>query len=155
ATWRTLAGSGSYETAANWGLGQVPGAGETAFFGTSNTVVLTITGADAEVGGWTLHPWASDYTIAIHVNFRVDGTGFTVNGGSLRVEVDQSLDFHNNSTAGSASIFNLLTLNFLEESNAGKATIVNESSDPNSGTGALAFSDNASAGSASITNVSG
>ena len=72
------------------------------------------------------------------------------NAGTAEIQIlsNNSLDFNDSSTAGSANISNDFSLDFNNNSNAGGATITN-----NTG-GTMDFNDSSTAGSATITNNS-
>jgi autotransporter-associated beta strand protein len=148
ATWN-LNGTGDYNTGANWTPNTVPTG--TASFGTSNQNNVSFSSAFSSVGGWTLNAGASNYTFTIG-NAQVvqfTGAGIVVNGGSAAITDDGSLQFVNSSTAGSATItissnFFGGLLEFRNSSTAGNAVITNNAN--------LNFFNTSTAGNATITN---
>jgi autotransporter-associated beta strand protein len=147
ATWNA-AGTGDYNTAANWTPATVPDG--TATFGLSAQNAVTMSSASS-VGGWTFGIGASAYTFGLTDDLTFNGAGIVINGGSVTIANNLGvLRFTNSSTAGSATIANNngSILQFNNTSTAGSATITN-----NSGTN-LQFLNGSTAGSAAITNDS-
>lgn len=132
ATWSTTPGSGDFNTATNWTSGFVPTG--TAFFGPSTITSLLFT-ANTTLSGFTFNPGAFAYSFSNNQVLDFTSAGIVINGGS-------------------ATITNSLTVNFLNASTAGGATITN-----NFGGftyfGVFGGADTASAGTANITNNSG
>ena len=169
ATWLANPGSGDFNTAANWNQAAVPTG--TAVFGASSDTNLSFSAGSTTVGGWTFNAGASDYTFTNGQTLQFTGAGIVINGGSASIANSNVLDFHNSSTAASASIANSGgNLNFSESSTAGSATITNtnvgevnffDNSTASSATiintnsALLIFLDNSTAGNASITNTGG
>src|SRR3954452_110010 len=120
ATW-TGANSASYDDPLNWDTGSVPSSTGTAFFGTSTVSTIAIHHAQV-VGGWTFNAGASNYANALPVNPATDsvafnGAGIVINGGSLLLTA-LSLQFNNNSSAGSATLTKNGISNFFDSSTA-------------------------------------
>jgi autotransporter-associated beta strand protein len=150
AQWELNPSSGDWNTAANWTPISVPnGPGDTATFGLSNTTTVSIS-ADTEVNGITFAPGASAFFISSNdVVLTLSGTGITNNSGVTQTILSSDFavtQFLNNSTAGSANITNesVGLTQFLNSSTAGSANITNTS------TGRTSFGDSSSAGSATI-----
>lgn len=152
ATWLANPADDSLNNGANWSTGTIPTG--TAFFGASNITTLRLTSANLQtmIDSWTFNTGASNYTLANfgtsqHLSFT--GAGIVINGGSLAIQNSNGggIDFQNGSSAGSASITNVVgPLTFRGTSTAADATILNQN-------GTLQFSDNASAANASINNI--
>jgi hypothetical protein len=109
AIWRANPGSDDFNTGANWNTGSVPFG--TAFFGTSSITALSFS-ADTTIGGWTFNPGALDYTFNNSFMLEFSGAGIAINGGSASITNDGDLEFHNVSTANSASIRTTASWNF-------------------------------------------
>jgi hypothetical protein len=128
--------SGDWNTAANWTPNGVPnGPSDTATFDLSNTTDVSIS-EDTEVNGITFTSAATNpYTITASpsVTLTISGTGVTNNSGIIQhfaTAVDDAsgtsgtMVFSNSATAGrNVSIFNPGTINFLNTSTAGGASI--------------------------------
>ena len=171
ATW-TGANSASYDDPLNWDTGSVPSSTGTAFFGTSTVSTIAIHHPQV-VGGWTFNAGASNYANpTFPVNPATDsvafnGAGIVINGGSLLLTA-LSLQFNNNSSAGSATLTRNGISNFFDNSTAASANITlqqsglnfrNTSTAANStitvnAGGVLTFQESSTAGSATITNSS-
>lgn len=147
ATWTGASDGFDYSAAGNWTPTAVPGAADTAFFGSSLFTGISVPGGS--VGGWTFNAGASSYTFLNSGVFNFLGAGITVNGGSASiVNTFGTLQFSNASTAGSADIDNSLgILQFANSSRAGSANIVSTD-------GTITFANTASADNATI-NVTG
>jgi outer membrane autotransporter protein len=162
-----VAGTFDYKANANWSTA-VPQ--DTAFFGTTNGPNISLSfdkppffPPGTTIGGWTFNG-TSNYTFYPGFlqtsGLTFTGAGITINSGTVTIintgpggsESVGTLNFTNNSTAGSAIIFNNATesaapmsgFHFKDNSTAGSATITNN--------GLLDFSDNSTAGSATIIN---
>ncbi len=117
----------------------------TATFEASNQRNLTVNGST--IGGWVFNAGAGEYTFTNNLNVVFNGSGIQVNSGSGATIINNNtLQFYNNSSAGSATITNNVGLFFIDTSSAGSATITNKST--------VGFSGTSSAGSATITNNS-
>src|SRR5256885_289762 len=103
ATWLLNPGTGDYNTDANWSTATVPTG--TAFFDTSTTTALSISGATS-VGGWTFNAGALNYSFSNNTIFNFTGAGIDIQGGSASITNNTFLIFWNSSTAGSAGITN-------------------------------------------------
>jgi autotransporter-associated beta strand protein len=147
-TWQVLAFSTIYEDGANWTSGIIPGASDTAFFGTSNQRNILITASD-KVSDWVFNPWAETYKFTISINERISffGAGIVINGGRVNIDNQYDLDFSNNGSAGSAVITNEHRLAFFDGSNAGSAHITSN--------GNVEFWGDSSAGNATIDTKAG
>jgi uncharacterized protein with beta-barrel porin domain len=152
ATWLATPGSSDFKDGANWSTGTVPGSGNTAFFGASSVTSLTnSTLFGFDWSGITLNAGAGNYTITTGGASTIDGTGVSVNGGSLTLQINGYLQFLNNATAGSAAIVsnsNFNGINFFGNSTAGAATITINSNQ-------LIFWENSTAANATVTTRSG
>lgn len=159
-TWETTPGSGDYNTGTNWDTGTVPGSGDTASFGVSNTTALTFSATDTVVGGLTFEAGASAYTFTVprFRSLEFDGDGVEVIGGSAAIILSGGLGgdsdpnavtFLNSSTAGTATITvnPLSSVYFRNDSSAAGATISNGSS--------VQFLDDSTAGTSTILNQGG
>jgi fibronectin-binding autotransporter adhesin len=148
ATWLMNPRSGDFNTDANWTPATAPGSVTntgTAFFGTSNTTMLSFS-TDTTLGGFTFNAGASNFMFTNADRLTFNGAGIVVNGGSATFMNNFGLVFSNTSTAGSATITNnsSASLGFVDTSTAANATITNN--------GTAQFRDTSMAGSASITN---
>jgi autotransporter-associated beta strand protein len=143
ATWLASPATAIYNEGANWTGGSVPTG--TATFEASNQRNLTVNGST--IGGWVFNAGAGEYTFTNNLNVVFNGSGIQVNSGSGATIINNNtLQFYNNSSAGSATITNNVGLFFIDTSSAGSATITNKST--------VGFSGTSSAGSATITNNS-
>jgi len=177
ATWDLNPGSGDWNTAANWTPTTVPnGSADTATFGLSNTTDVSLS-ANMQVNSITFTPAAtSSYTITANPGFTltISGAGITNNSGTTQnfvTAVDGAgnlgqIVFTNSATAGNSTIFMNSggvapgasgaaggRTDFLDTSTAGSATITNLSGATGDTHGGLtAFGGSSTAGSATITN---
>ena len=177
ATWNLAPGSGDWNTATNWTPNNVPnGSTDTATFALTTVPNVSIS-AVTEVDGITFTAAASNsYTITATpgIVLTLSGTGITNNSGITQHFLTPTTGagsfgafrFTNNATAGSMTDFtnngaSVTVVNdglgglmvFLDNSNAGSATISNKGAVPNGVNGGLAiFRDGSSAASATITN---
>jgi hypothetical protein len=152
-TWKVSPSSGSdnYNISGNWVLGK-PGENETAFFGTSNVISVSIA-TTAGVGEWIFNPVSSQYHFAIGAaaSFIFTGAGIVVNGGHVEIDNSSGLfEFFNNSTVGTASITNEPggSIVFVDASTCGSSVIRNEF-------GLLFFSNSSSANAVIDTGATG
>lgn len=104
ATWN-FNGTGNYNDISNWTPNAVPA--DTAFFGTSTQNDVSFTG-DATVGGWTFNTGASTYTFSIDPGqtLTFNSAGIAGSSGSATIDNNGTLNFLNNSTAGTARLIN-------------------------------------------------
>src|SRR5579871_593032 len=112
-SWNETTATGPYGNSANWNSG-IPGKFDTGFFGGSNETSIEIA-ATTDVGGWTFGPVAFQYTFTVDDVATVSfyGAGITIKGGGATVDNFGTLEFFNNSTAGSATIINEPQLNLI------------------------------------------
>ena len=146
ATWGASPLSNSFNNRLNWSPPSAVPTG-TAFFGTSNTIALKFEATTTTVGGWTFNTGASAYTFTNDHSLQFNGAGIVINSGSATINNNLSVEFDNNSTAGSAIINNTninSALNFNATSTAANAIITNG--------GNLDFNATSTAGSATINN---
>jgi autotransporter-associated beta strand protein len=169
ATWKINAPYGNYNDTFNWreGGGLIPGfsvpgssdTNDTAFFGTSTQNSISI-GSNIYLAQWVFNQGASQYNFQIPSLFTTLmflGSGIEVNGGSVEIDVAGTINFLNNSTAGSASIVTTSGGNegvvvFRDGSTAGNANITNTN---NTDPFAVIFEDDSSASNAIILTQSG
>jgi autotransporter-associated beta strand protein len=145
ATWQVTASDGNYNNTLNWTGHNIPGASDTAYFGTSSKT--SISNIDNNVGGWTFNPGAPAYSFSVSFALVFYGTGITVNGGVVHIDnTSGAFFFENNSSAGASIITNESgsAVTFFDGSTAGTARITNKAG--------LDFDGDSSAGSSSITN---
>ena len=147
-TWLPSPPSDDFNTGTNWSSSpDVPDG--TASFGASSTTSIAFS-ASTTVGGLTLNVGAAAYQFA-HPSggdLIFNGAGIVINGGSLRLETNNSsnITFSNSSTAGSATlVLNNGVVQFNTSSTAGSANFT-----LGNGT-VLNFIDASTAGSASFT----
>ncbi len=148
ATWSGNPANRNFNAGANWNPASVPGAGDTAIFGTS-TVLNPRLNNNRQIGGILLQAGAGDYTLSTNGNqLRIGGAGISIQAGSLRIRNDGRLRFQNFATAGSALLVNLPLgqLQFEDDSSAGMATIRNRMG------GMVEFRNRSTAANANITN---
>lgn len=159
ATWAESPVSGDWNTAANWLPQTVPnGPSDTAVFTASN-ITNVATSAIVEVNSLVFDADATQFSVttAVGTSLTISGTGIinhsqTVQSFSLEVtdETTSGYLFFNSATAGELTLFNNPggELDFLDASNAGKATFII------TGVGArqghLTFFDSATAAEATI-----
>jgi hypothetical protein len=166
--------SENWHTAANWTPDGIPnGPTDTATFGLSNTTDVSITDDGTEVNGITFTAAATNpYVITVRglSVFVLSGTGIANNSGithrfellsdekgvaemrftnsasagNARIDGVGFMDFHDGSTAGSATMI-ISGAAFLNDSTAGSASIRAEGANTSIG-----FLNHSSAGSASI-----
>jgi autotransporter-associated beta strand protein len=146
-TWNVNAADGNYNNSSNWSFG-VPGLGDTAFFGISNQTTISI-GSANNVDAWVFTSAENYRFITDFVSLDFFGSGI-VNGVNIQLDTSAFTTFHNESTAGAATIINLHFLNFLDRSSAGNATIF--SGAESVFTNQLVFAGHSTAGNATITN---
>src|ERR1700730_13720685 len=101
ATWQVNATDGNYDNSINWTAANIPGAGDTAFFGTSNETSITIpdSSPNGNVGAWVFNHHAANYSF-LNNGSQLDffGAGILVNGGSVNITNIGFVIFYNNST---------------------------------------------------------
>jgi autotransporter-associated beta strand protein len=130
---QSISSSNQYNDPGNWTSG-VPSSGDTATFGTSNVTNISLVSERDSVSGWVFQPGASQYNFEISGGTSTsvsvedfEGTGITINGGSVRVYNFGGLFFSVNTTSssspGEASISNFGLLIFGSFSTAAEATI--------------------------------
>jgi autotransporter-associated beta strand protein len=104
ATWN-FNGTGNYNDISNWTPSAVPTG--TAFFGTSTQTNVSFAG-DSTIGGWTFNTGASTYTFSIAPGqtLTFNGAGIAGTSGSTTIDNNGTLNFLNNSTAGAARLVN-------------------------------------------------
>jgi autotransporter-associated beta strand protein len=151
ATWQFAAADGNYDSTSNWTKGNKPGAADTAYFDDSKVTNVNVSGdLDDVVGQWIFIHGSPNYVITIlGVDSEIDFYGAGIVAGSNNVNIITkifgTLDFYNNSSAGTATLTVLTTeLNFWDCSTAGNAVI-------NVASGIVGYWDSSSAGSSIIT----
>src|SRR5262245_27146014 len=147
ATWLLTPATALFSDPSNWTPATVPTG--TAFFGATAAPALTVTGGTTVVGGWTFNPGAPTYTFAVGPGvLTFNGAGMVINGGAATINNQNfgNVIFTGTSTAGSAIINNTGggVVTFSGTSSAGSASINNQAN--------FVFSNNATAGNATITN---
>ena len=159
--------SGDWNTAGNWMPNTVPnGSVDTATFNLSNTTD-TSNSASVEVNSIVFEPGASAYTITAVYPLTISGIGIANNSGVAQNFVAEEgfifspIIFMNNATAGNLTFFTNPAgvvehsfggqTNFLDASNGGNATIINEGAEGGSG-GLTQFFGRSSAGNATVIN---
>jgi autotransporter-associated beta strand protein len=177
ATWDLNPSSGGWNAATNWTPVTVPnGAADTATFGFSNIINVSISG-DTKVNGISFTAAAANpYTITANprVTLTFSGAGVINNSGVTQNFVSAvdgagnfgQIFFTNNATAGTSNIF----INkgstasfvpggetaFFNSSSAANATFVNKGGTTfGSGGGRTMFHDSSTAGNANFTNSAG
>jgi autotransporter-associated beta strand protein len=150
ATWLVNPGSSDFNTAGNWSPATVPT--DTAFFGPTSAAGSGISfSANTTIGGWTFNLGAPAYSFVNSSNtLQFTGAGIISNNGNAGVGITNNgtINFNNNSTAGSAGITNNFgggTINFNNNSTAGNAFL-------RTFTGTINFNNNSTAGNAVIGN---
>ena len=150
ATWLVNPGSSDFNTAGNWSPATVPTG--TAFFGPTSAAGSGISfSANTTIGGWTFNLGAPAYSFVNSSNtLQFTGAGIISNNGNAGVGITNNgtINFNNNSTAGSAGITNNFgggTINFNNNSTAGNAFL-------RTFTGTINFNNNSTAGNATIGN---
>jgi autotransporter-associated beta strand protein len=169
ATWSTTPPNGNWNNASNWTPAIVPnGPTDIATFGSSSKTNVSAS-EDTEINGIVFNPGASAFTISAGPgtpdaprNLTISGAGITNNSAVIQNFVpgpfDQAnarINFRNNATAGSRTVFTNLGGNgtlFENNSAAGSATINNNATLIGGAGGSTIFQDNSSAGSATINN---
>ena len=147
ATWLNAPGTSDFNTGANWSTGIVPTG--TATFNNSGTTALTFS-QDTTVGAMQFNApnYMFELTNAVDT-IAITGVGIVadqLNAPTFNVSFPD-LEFTNSSTAGPAILnaFNTGPIAFLDNSNAGNATIhaglatSNSVTDPNGFTGGFVF----------------
>jgi hypothetical protein len=106
ATWRLDPLTATYDFFVNWTPPAVPTG--TAFFGATNTPNLNVL-TSTTLGGWSFNAGAPAYTFTLSpiAAVRFTGAGI-VNGGSATIFNNDVVSFENSSTAGNATIINVL-----------------------------------------------
>ena len=151
ATWSSNPFTATYDLFFNWTPPAVPTG--TAFFGATNTPDLNIL-TSTTVGGWTFNAGAPAYTFTLSpiAAVRFVGAGI-VNGGSATIFNNDIVSFENSSTAGNATIINVLPTSlivFRDSANAGNATITSAPA-----LSSVLFRDTSGAGNATINVLGG
>jgi autotransporter-associated beta strand protein len=151
ATWSSNPFTATYDLFFNWTPAAVPTG--TASFGATNTPDLNIL-TSTTVGGWTFNAGAPAYTFTLSpiAAVRFVGAGI-VNGGSATIFNNDIVSFENSSTAGNATIINILPTSLIEFSgsaNAGNATITSAPA-----LSSVLFRDTSGAGNATINVLGG
>jgi autotransporter-associated beta strand protein len=151
ATWRFNPLTATYDFAVNWTPVAVPTG--TAFFGATNTPNLTVL-TSTTLGGWTFNAGAPAYTFTLSpiAAVRFVGAGI-VNGGSATIFNNDIVSFENSSTAGNATIINVLPTSlivFRDSASAGNATITSAPA-----LSSVLFRDTSGAGNATINVLGG
>jgi len=173
AQWDLNPNSGDWNTAGNWTPMTVPNAStDTAIFALSNTTNISISAATEVNGIIFTSAAANPYTITASPGFTLtlSGTGITNNSGIAQNFVTGGeqfgqINFTNNATAGSSTIFtNNNGVNsqegghtfFFNTSTAGNGTFINKSGTV-SGLfqGFTEFFDNSTAGNGTLVNNGG
>lgn len=160
ATWKASPATGDWGTATNWTPSTVPnGPIDTANFATSNRTAVSLS-ASTEVNGIVFNTGASAFTITVadFLTITVSGVGITNNSGITQNFVGGNgsrLDFFNNATAGSGTIFTNNggtfqgSTEFFGTSTADNGTFIN-----NNG-GRTSFYDTSTAGNGVFTSNGG
>jgi len=150
--WKSSPVNNDYLSPANWESNTPPDTTGEALFKISSITNLSIflQFSSNAVQAWNFNA-GTNYTFTILGPYELsfNGAGIVSFGGNatLIVEGSATLNFVNNSTAGNATITNSATLGFVTSSKAGQATISNSDT--------LGFRNTSSADSAVITTASG
>jgi autotransporter-associated beta strand protein len=120
---------GDYNDPGNWNNG-VPGNGDTANFGVSNTIDIFLE-TSLQIGTWHFLAGASQYNFIIggppNSGFlTVTSIGILVDGGSCHISDYGLIEFNNNSSTGAATIDDYGNLWFFASSNADTSTITTQ-----------------------------
>lgn len=104
ATWN-FNGTGNYNDTSNWTPNTVPTG--TAFFGTSTQNNVSFAG-NVTIGGWTFNTGAPTYTFSIFLGqaLTFNSAGIAGMSSSATINNNGTLNFLNNSTAGAARLIN-------------------------------------------------
>jgi autotransporter-associated beta strand protein len=140
ATWKMTPQDGNWNNVANWAPPTIPnGPNDTARFGFSNSTNVTIS-SDIEVASIVFMPGASAYTFlddtSLGGSIIISGPGVTNSSGVLQnwdLNNDGSIDFENNSTAGTLT------------------TYTAEGGSVAAGPGSILFENTSAAGAATLT----
>ncbi len=153
ATWKASPATGDWNTATNWMPQTIPnGPSDTATFAMSNTTSVFLS-ADIQVNGIAFNSGASAFSYAVgpaSLRLTISGVGLTNSSGIAQDFVTNTdangggtIIFENSSTAGDLALFTnngALTphgLNgetqFLDQSNAGHATVISNGAQVNGG----------------------
>jgi autotransporter-associated beta strand protein len=167
ATWKTSPATGDWNHAANWTPPTIPnGPADTATFASSNTRGVSIS-ANTEVNGIVFNAGAAAFTISTSgPALTISGNGVVNNSGIEQHFAGQSaaglIQFTNSATAGDATYtqtgnggFGTIT-QFLDTSNAGAATFINQGgTDFLGGAGAVFFFESSTAADGMFFNLPG
>jgi autotransporter-associated beta strand protein len=143
ATWLAAPADGNFNNAANWSGTAIPDGTATFNASTQQTIAFTQT---TTLSGMTLTPSAGNYTFTNNSDLTFTGSGIVLQDGAsatLTNSASGTLKFHNNASAGAATITNFSnTFEFHDHASAANATIFNH--------GELSFIDFSTAGNAVI-----
>jgi len=167
ATWNLNPISGDWNTAGNWTPETIPnGPSDTATLGVSNITGVSLS-SSVEVDAIVFNPGAGAFAITASpsTSLTFSGSGITNNSGvvqALVTDSSPSLYFTNTATAGELTSITvppgspMFDLYFSDNSDAGSATITNESTDVQFEFGSgTRFADHSSAANATIVNAGG
>ncbi len=126
ATWNTNPGSNSWNTAKNWTPATVPnGPEDLASFNVSNITDL-ILDTDIDLTAMIFDPGASAYNFTLPLGSTLNffGDGITNDSGELQSFLlsIRKLNFYNQATAGSETLFQAGQISFYDNATAGEAT---------------------------------
>jgi autotransporter-associated beta strand protein len=154
ASWKTHPASNDWNTASNWTPETVPdGIDDVATFGSSNVTDVFMS-SFVDVGGITFNPGADAYNINVQLLFT--GVGI-VNNSGIRQEITtaQAFGFAQASSAGSEVTYTVKELaecDFHDQSTAGSASFISNGSVSGDIGGAIVFFDRSSAADSIILN---
>src|SRR5215471_9700086 len=156
ATWKASAANDEWFNVNNWVQGTIPNSpGDTATFASSNRTSIDIFAFDMELNGIVFNPGASAFTIATNLQvaprLTISGVGITNNSGVVQNFVltnpATQMEFINNATAGSLTVFTGGQITFGATSTAGNATFTNNIF--------ITFANNTTAGDATFNIIDG
>jgi len=157
ASWKASAADDEWFNVNNWVQRTIPNSpGDTATFASSNRTSIDIFAFDMELNGIVFNPGASAFTIATNLQATtlqliIRGVGITNNSGVVQNFVltnpATQMEFINNATAGSLTVFTGGQITFGGTSTAGNATFNNNIS--------ITFTNDATAGDATFNIIDG
>ncbi len=159
ATWKVAPLSNDWSIAVNWTPETVPDEiADVATFGVSNVTDVMVPDF-LEIGDVVFEPGASQYTI--DADFALNHIGVINNSGVTQYfDISRTFGFNGTATAGSDIVYTnngnlggLFTV-FLDQSNAGNATFINNGALPGNQGGSLTFADRSNAADSLIINNS-
>src|SRR5215471_7822397 len=137
ATWKASASDDEWFNVNNWVQRTIPNSpSDTATFASSNRTSIDIFAFDMELNGIVFNPGASAFTIATNLQATtlqliISGVGITNNSGVVQNFVltnpATQMEFINNATAGSLTVFTGGQITFGATSTAGNGTFTNPS----------------------------